>query len=242
MKFTNFLLVISVLGSCLLSGCSKDINDQAVAADLIGTVQLYNQDGVSIANSAMVVSTENSSASATTDSMGNFNLKDLPFGNYWLKFEKEGFGNFKFFFAHKQTDYSNVIPDLLNISEQSTTEMVSLELVKQSDGIVIKVVSNPAAAVNNAKYFHTFYHTESTVSYSKYTTFETRQLSFSPSKNYFRSFDFFYNSGFESGEEIFIAVYSTSAYDNSYYDPSIGTTIFPNINPATVAAVSFILP
>jgi len=242
MKFTKFLFVISFLIVCLSFGCSKDEEDQKAAADLIGTVQLYDQDGISISNSAMTISTESSIASATTDSMGNFKFRNLAFGNYWFEFEKDGFGHYKYFFAHEQTEYSNVIPDILNISERSTAEMVSLELSQQSDGIVIKVVSNPAAAINNKRYFHTFYHSESTVSYSEFTTFETRQLSFSPSKNYFKSFDFFYDSGFESGQDIFIAVYTTSAYDNSYYDPGIGTTIFPNINPATVAAVSFILP
>jgi hypothetical protein len=134
-----------------------------------------------------------------------------------------------------------VIPEFIRLGQKSTAEMVSLDLELNSDILSLLAVSNPEATVNSPRYFHIFYHNQPDVSFQNFTTFETNEFSFSPS-NYNKSTSFFYNSGFNSGDEIYIAVYTTSKYDNVYYDPGLGTTIFPNLNPNSVNPVSFVLP
>lgn len=225
----------------VFSACDKGNEAMREPMDLSGTVKLYTEDGLGINDSGMTVTIQNATAEAVTDKDGNFTFSNLEFGNYFLVFNKEGFGEHKRFADHPISDTPNVIPEFIRLGQKSTAEMVSLNLTLNGDILSLSAVSKPEATSATPRYFHIFFHDQPGVSNQLFKTFETRQFVFSPS-NYNKSISFFYDSGFESGDEIFIAVYTTSKYDNVYYDPNVGNTIFPNLNPETVEPVSFILP
>ena len=232
---------LSVVLGLTFAGCDKGTEDMREPMDLSGTVKLYTQDGLGIADSGMNVTIQNSPAMVVTDENGNFTFPDLEFGNYFLQFNKDGYGEHKRFADHPISDSPNVINEFIRLGQKSKAEMVSLDLELNGDILSLLAVSNPEASTIAPRYFHIFYHNQPEVSFQNFTTFETSEFTFSPS-NYNKSTSFFYNSGFNSGEEIHIAIYTTSKYDNVYYDPNVGNTIFPNINPETVEPVSFILP
>jgi len=235
------LVFVSLSSTFVFTGCDKGNEDIRQPMDFSGTVKLYTQDGLGREDSGMTVTIQNSSAVAITDENGNFTFPDLEFGNYFLQFIKDGYGEHKRFADHPISDTPNVMDEFIRLGQKSTAQMVSLDLSLNGDILSLSAVSEPEATSSVPRYFHIFYHHEPNVSRQNFKTFETSEFVFSPS-NYNKSLSYFYNSGFKSGQTVFIAVYTTSKYDNVYYDPNIGTTIFPNINPKTVEPISFVLP
>jgi hypothetical protein len=51
-----------------------------------------------------------------------------------------------------------------------------------------------------------------------------------------------YAMGFSTGQTVFIKLYGDSYQSNDYDDPLTGKTVFPNLNQASAAAISFIMP
>ena len=49
-------------------------------------------------------------------------------------------------------------------------------------------------------------------------------------------------AGFTSGQTVYLRLYGDSVQSNAYTDPNVGIAVFPNSNPNTVAAVSFVMP
>lgn len=207
-----FSMLVVVL---LFYSCGKDDEEAPDSMNLSGTVMLYTEDGLGIDDSGMTVTIQNSSKQAVSNENGTFAFSDLEFGNYVLEFNKEGYGEHKRFVNHPVSDSPNVIDEFIRLGQKSTAEMVSLDLTLNGDILSLLAVSEPEAVTSVPRYFHIFYHGASDVSFENFTTFETSEFTFSPS-NYNKSTSFFYNAGFNSGEEIHIAVYTTSKYDNAY--------------------------
>ncbi|MCA1763080.1 MAG: carboxypeptidase-like regulatory domain-containing protein [Flavobacteriales bacterium] len=240
-QLTNFSIGILLSATLLSYGCSEDDESNPEGINLTGTVNLYTENGMAVSDSGMTVTINSTSTQAITDSDGNFTFSNLEFGNYLMVFSKDGFGEHKRSINHPQSDTPNFLNEFINLGQISTAEMSSLDVSLNVDFLTISAVSNPQATVSTPRYFHIFFHNQPDVSHTEFTTFETREFSISPS-NYNKSVNFFYDSGFESGDEVFIAVYTTSKYDNSYFDSGAGMTVFPNINTETVEPVSFVLP
>lgn len=243
MKQSLLTVPIALLSLILIltTSCKEDDDNEPDRNDFSGSIKLFDESGVALSDSGMTVGINGTSAVSITDNEGVFTFSNLEFGNHLLVFNKEGFGEHIRSVSHPQSETPNFLNEFINLGQISTADLVSLDASLNSGFLSLSIASEPQASVDSPRYFHIFFHNQPDVSTAEYTTFETRDFSLSPS-NYNKSTNFFYNSGFDSGDEIFIAVYTTSKYDNSYFDSSLGRDVFPNINPETLDPVSFVLP
>ena len=241
-KFLSIFLGIAFL---FLNAC-KEKNTQppptSTSANAKGEVNLYDAGINSISDSGMTVSIADSDPliSAITNTEGEFVYEDLEYGTYTLVYEKENYGTYKIFdLLHKQGASSlSTVPSL---GEKSNTQVLSVSQSQFEQSILIEVECNPQANSTNPNYLRLFLSIVPSVSSSLYTHFsQTFECGIDPcvitlSQSYLN------NSGFDSGSTVYIRVYGESFWGNIYLDPDLGQ-IFPNLNPTTADAISFIVP
>lgn len=237
------------LGLALLLGftsCKKDENPTsppATKANILGSVNLFDEGVTQIDNSNMTVRIEGTGFSTTTDIDGDFTLSDVPFGTYNLIYEKSGYGTFKKFdIEHKNTGSSTVIMNDPSLGQKSTTSITNLTVSSSSSfPVILTSTTNPAASSVNPKYIRFFLSTDPAVSNENYeNAIETLQATNTP--NNFNLLQGAIDAlGYPSGTTVYARCYGESFWGNNYADPSLGRDIFPNLNPNTVAAVSFVI-
>jgi len=243
------ILISTILMFFLVStSCKKDDNDKdetVTKANIIGSVNLYDEGTLAVAKDGMVVMVEGSSPiiSATTDADGKFTLTDVPFGTYTIVYEKTGYGIYKKSgVSHTNTGSSTYISATPSLGQKSTTTVTMLSANSSGSNIIISTTTAPASSNNNPKYIRYFYSTESSVSSENYTyasvglvikinpydkTLSTSNLS---------------DMGFSTGSTIYVKVYGDSFWSNEYEDNNLGRKVFPNLNSTSAAAVSFVMP
>ncbi|WP_299437127.1 carboxypeptidase-like regulatory domain-containing protein [uncultured Aquimarina sp.] len=229
----------------LLISCSSDDNTVLIpSADIIGTVELYDDDQNIVDNTNMTVSIEGTSPliTATTDLNGNYSLKNVPFDTYTLVYEKEGFGTYKRFdIEHNDTGEFTLIPEQLKLGQISNSVITESTAVINGNFIVL-TVTRPDTENLLVKRMRIFYHKSEDVSNEIYTEFSPIIGTTGNPANLTFSIAFFTSLGFESGETLWFKVYGDNFYTNSYQDPDLGITVFPNVNPITTDAISIVLP
>ncbi|WP_298315988.1 carboxypeptidase-like regulatory domain-containing protein [uncultured Aquimarina sp.] len=238
-------ILLFVLSLVLLTSCSSDDNTVLVpSADIIGTVELYDDDQNIIDNTGMTVSLEGTSPliTATTDLNGNYSLKNIPFGTYTLVYEKEGFGTYKRFdVEHTDVGEFTLIPEQLKLGQISNS-IITENTVVVNGNFIILTVTRPETEDLLVKRLRIFYHNSEDVSNEIYTEFSPIVGTTSNPANLTFSIAFFTNLGFEPGDTLWFKVYGDNFYSNSYIDPDLGVTVFPNVNPITADAVSIVIP
>ncbi|WP_282079012.1 carboxypeptidase-like regulatory domain-containing protein [Aquimarina algiphila] len=218
--------------------------DPIPAADIIGTVDLFDDDQSMVDNSGMSVSIEGSDPliTTTTDLNGNYSLKDVPFGTYNLVFEKEGFGIHKIFnIEHKDEGEFTLMANVLKLGQISNS-MITATSVRIEGNFIILNISRPMTENLLVKRIRIFYHKSDDVSNEVYTQFSPIIGTTGNPANLTFSISFFRSLGFESGETLWFKVYGDNFYSNSYEDPDLGRTVFPNVNTNTVDAISVVIP
>jgi hypothetical protein len=244
MKLNNFVFgLVVILG---ISSCSKD-EDQNPApitkANIVGSVNLYDEGTTQVVNSNMTVKVEGTtpSISATTDANGKFTLSDVPFGTYTIIYEKSGFGTYKRFdLAHANS--GTVITNAPSLGEVSTTQITDLEANVNGKDVILSVTTNPSGSNGNTRYVRYFLSTDSNVSNENHTYFSPGLVSQINPKEITLSNNDLTNAGFSAGQTVFVKVYGDSFWSNEYNNPDLGRNIFPNLNMSTTNSVSFIVP
>jgi len=244
MKFyyQSFLLFL-VLG---IASCTKDENlipETVTKANIIGSVNLYDESTTHKDNSGMIVSIAETTPviSATTDIDGNFTLTDVPFGKYTLVYTKTGFGTYKKLdIEHINTGKSTIIYNTPSLGESSSTQITNLDTKIEANNIVLSITTTPAGNNGNIKYIRYFLSPKSNVSNINYTYFSAGLISKINPKEVVLTAKILSDAGFSSGETIFVKVYGDSFWSNQY--ENLQRMIFPNLNPNTAEAVSFIVP
>lgn len=240
--------IFVLVGLILFNSCKKDETadpEPAAKANIIGSVNLYDEGTVQLDQSNMTVTLEALSPmiSATTDGNGEFTLVDVPFGVYNIVYEKSGFGTYKLInLEHKNTGSSTVITVAPSLGQKSTTEVTNISTSTNGDTVKISFTTVPSANVGNTRYQRYFLSANSNVDNENYlysspnfgkqiTPGETRIL-----KNELL------NHGFTSGQTVYIKIYGDSFWSNDYDDPDLGRRVFPNLNTNSANAVSFMVP
>lgn len=246
LNYLTFGLVV-LLG---ISSCSKDEDhapDPITKANIIGSVNLYDEGVTKIDNSNMTVSVEGISPtiSVKTDANGRFTLSDVKFGTYTLIYEKSGFGTFKRFdLEHTNTGNSTIITSAPSLGKISTTKITDLKTTVNGNDVLLSVTTNPAGSigVGNTRYLRYFLSTASNVSNENYIYFSPVLISQINPKEITLLSSTLSAAGFSKGETVFIKVYGDSFWSNTYYDTNLGRDIFPNLNMTSANSVSFIMP
>jgi hypothetical protein len=242
----RFSHIISILFAVLFYSCSSNDNNANFdnSGDIIGSVNLYDDSTTSVDNSNMKVSIVGSPSeiSDLTDNLGKFKLTNIPFGIYILEFQKVGYGTFRKTINHGQTGRITVISPSPSLGKLSNTEVNGLEVESINQTIKISISTIPPGNNSNRRYVRFFLHTDNSVNntiYSYYSPVYTAQIN--PfvkilSQNELNNF------GFNSGQEVFVIAYGESFWDNAFDDDLLNKRVFPNINPNTVQAISFVVP
>ena len=240
-------LTLSIVALIGLTSCSKDSNtgpEPITKANITSWVNLYDEGVTQIDNSGMTVSVEGTSPviSATTDVDGSFTLTEVPYGTYNLVYGKVGYGTFKRFgVEHK--DGNTIIPDAPSLGQKSSTSITNLTVSSSPNfPVIIGATTNPAANQANTRYIRFFFSTDPTVSNDNYVSvLETFKVNITPynlnlSQASLDALDF------PSGTTVYVKCYGESFWGNDYSDPNLGRDIFPNLNPNSAVAVSFVVP
>jgi hypothetical protein len=235
--------LLVIVGS---TSCSKD-EDQTpepiTKANIIGSVNLYDDGTTQIDNSGMTVKLEGTAFSATTDNQGDFTLSEVPFGSYTIVYEKSGFGIFKKFDLEHTNTGSSTVVETPSLGQKSTTSITNLTVSSNANfPVIIGATTDPEGNQANTRYIRFFFSTDPNVSHENYDSFlETFPVNISPynlnlSQASLDALDF------PSGSTVYVKCYGESYWGNNYSDPNLARDIFPNLNQNSAAAVSFVVP
>jgi len=243
----NTLLILSLI---LLGtfACSKDSSiepDPITKANIVGSVNLYDEGTLPMDNAGMTVTIEGSSPqiSTTTDQDGKFRLMDVPYGDYSLRYEKEGYGTYRLFnLAHFGGNDFTSISKSPSLGQISMTQVTQLTANVSGTDVIISATTSPAGNTGNRRYIRLFYGTDSDVSSENYSSFSETMLSQINPKDLTITQAKLIDMGFTSGQKVYVKVYGTSFWSNSYDDPNLNRRVFPNLNGTHANAVSFVMP
>ena len=245
MKVILKITVIS--GLSLFFSCGGDtINnpDPVTGANIIGSVNLYDEGTSQVDNSGMIVKIGNLSPliQDTTDSDGNFVLQDVPFGTYTLIFEKAGYGTYNHQgLEHINTGSSTVLVPSPSLGQFASTKVMNLEVTAPAGKIAIAVTTDPAGSIGNTRYLRFLYSTDNNVDQTHYSYHSADLISQNnPYTLELNSTDLA-GMGFSPASTVYVKVYGDSFWSNEYETDS-GKKVFPNLNPVSADAVSFLVP
>ena len=241
----SFFGVVFVLFVMVLFSCKKtsDITPSPTKANIIGSVNLYNERTTPIDKSGMTVKIENTFFSAITNTDGKFTFTDVPFGTYSFSYEKIGFGTSKKYgIEHSNTGSYTALPFIPSFGQLSSTQVTGLAASTNSGNIILSVTTNPAGSNGNRRYVRYFLSTSSTVSCENYTYYSPAlvaqinpfDITLTPAE--------LINRGFASGQTVYAKAYGESFWSNEYDDPYLNRKVFPNVNLTSANATSFIVP
>ncbi|WP_282037812.1 carboxypeptidase regulatory-like domain-containing protein [Saccharicrinis aurantiacus] len=235
------LITLLVLASC--NNDKDPAEEPATKANIIGSVNLYDEGVTQIDNSGMTIQVEGTEISATTDADGDFTLSDVPFGTYSLIYEKSGYGTYKKFgIEHKDTGSSTKIIQNPSLGETSTTQVTLLSTSVIGNDIQVSITTDPPGNNQNARYVRYFLSIDSNVSNENYSYYSPGLVSHNNPHLTTLSQSDLISAGFSTGQTVYVKAYGDSFYSNEYDDSDLGRRIFSNLNTNAAAAVSFVVP
>lgn len=243
------LFFISFLILNLSTGCKKEDERLPLSGKIAGTIQTWDDKLVSTtdAEGFTVTITSLPNTSTTTDANGKFSFENLPYDQYDFSFTKTGYGTYRVYGLTHQNNADGVtnIP-LIGMGKMSTTTVTNLEVksntINGEPGVSFNYGINPAPSTSSKAFVRYFLGTTADVSNTKYTAYSS-VINFSNlSNNTGFTTSELIGMGFQSGQTVYVKLYGDSFKSNDYLDPNTGIRIFPNINPNTVPAVSFVIP
>ena len=269
MKTTHILISLILLLGCL--SCSEDDPqpEPLTKAYITGQVKLFDNFTSPLDNADMTVRIDGQDIAAKTDAEGKFTLPDLPFGTYNLVYEKPGYGTYKIFgLIHSPYNNSGsgtiidnpgsgtFIEGTLNLGQISPTRVTGLSVEVTATDVVLTVTTDPPGSVGNEKYIRYFYGStqyfgedfvigsEGQINffYSEIIAIQSNpQVITIPLDEFGYTYwgELFL---FSPGEKVFIRAFGDSYWDNHYFDPYLGYTVRPNLNPSAADQVSLIIP
>jgi hypothetical protein len=216
-------------------------------SDLFGSVILYDEGTTKIpTKEGMRVTLQGSlkdTLQTTTDEEGKFRFSNVDADLYRLIFEKDNFGKHTVEnFLHKGQPLGTPLDPIPSLGQKSSTEVVSIEAIVNTNRVFILAGTNQAASINNPKYLRFFFSTSPALTNREYTkATETYVAKIDPFELTLTK-DQLLNMEFDSGQRVYVRCYGDSFWSNAYTDSETGTKIFSNLNPISAAATSFLVP
>jgi hypothetical protein len=235
------ILILAVFWSCSGDGDDETTPPAATAADITGTVSLYDEGVTQTDNSNMTVKVAGTSKSATTNASGSFTLSGVTFGTYTLTYEKAGYGTFKKFGVEHRNG-NTIISQTTSLGEVSTTQVTALEATVDGTDVVLSITTDPPGSLGNNRYIRYFLSADSDVSSANNSYYSGVILSQNNPLNLRLTASTLSDAGFSPGQTVYVKVYGDSFWSNEYDDLDLGRRIFPNINMNAADAVSFVVP
>ena len=240
-KILGLILVLILAGACKKE---DDVPLPTPKADIFGFAELYDNGTNQVDQSGMKIYIEGKENAfySTTNSEGKFSIKDVELGTYTIVYAKNGYGTHKIFDIKVKADEDHVSLNTPSLGQLSTTKITSLSVNIDGSDVVLTYETDPAGNSTSPKYVRYFFNDNSGVSSSEYT-YHTAvyQINNSPHEKRFSEYDLT-DMGFNSGDEIFVKVYSDSFWSNEYDNPTLNRKIFPNLNSNSADEVSFVIP
>lgn len=236
--------IIVFLSIFIFSSCDGEDNDTTppvpTKATIKGSVNLFNEGTEQITSAGMKVSVAGTSISSLTNSEGNFELFDVPFGARTLIYEKADYGTYKKFIPDFNGDL--IIGEAPSLGKKSKTKVITGSVSFEGTDVIVAFVTE---GTNTPKrYMRYFLGTDQTVTKDNYTVvtgiFES-DANNNPSRHRFTQQEL-NDFGFASGTQVFVKAYGESHWGNSYEDTDLNQQIFPNLNENSAESVMFMVP
>lgn len=243
MKTIHFLILASIIAIIGSANCKIfPENEPPPLQDIFGSVVLYDEGDSILDPSGMSIRIEEYGLEhpVLTDDNGEFVLPSIPLGEWTIVYEKPGYGTFEYWFLHYDDTKSGEIIDTPFLGKLSTTTITQVESRLDGNDYIISVITNPAGDVINPRYIRYFLDENDQVSeenhsyFSEIITVDSNPFEFSISQSELS------NSGFSSGTTLYLRVYGDSFKSNIYTEYYTFKMIFPNLNPTTQPAISFV--
>ena len=246
-------IYLLLLFSCSFAfiACNKTDPGPATDGKLAGSIQTWDDKANAIADKVgITVTTEYPNVfTTTTDTSGKFSFDNLDFDKYDLSFSKPGYGTYKIFsYAHSINPATaqtvNTIP-LINFAKISTTAITNLVYLKANVNGVIGVSFNVTVSPNpttlKRAFIRYFLSTSPSVSDTSYLVYTPPIGTSSTVATDGFTNDELTGYGFSKGQKIYIRAYGESLRSNDYDDPNLRKRVFPNLNPTSAPAISFVM-
>lgn len=244
MKLNYQTLVLFVIVG--ISSCKKDPAPLPLTkANIVGTVNLYDEGKILIDKSGMKVTVVGTTPviSTISDGNGKYVLTDVPFGKYTLSYEKSGFGAFKQIgLQHTNTGSATIITDAPSLGQSSSTQVTALTVNTVGKDVILTITTNPAGSNANTRYIRYFLSTSATVNADNYSYFSPGFVSQINPKTVTLTTANLTDAGFSAGQTIYVKAYGDSFWSNDYEPSTVGKKVFPNLNITSSSAVSFVMP
>ena len=251
---TKLLTILLSVAAVLFVTSCDDENPPSIPTigNLIGSVQTFDDKTASTGDNVGVLITASNltgqTFTATTNNLGRYTFDDLPFDNYQFEISKDGYGTLRVFgISHvKTSDGSSTNVQNITFGKKSTTTVTKLSfrnfLYNGEVGVSFEFGLSPVPTPSNRAFVRYFLGDFADVSNTKFKA-KSDVINFSNlSANTGFTREKLLEMGFTSGQTVFVRMYGESFISNNWEDPTSGLEVFPNINPNTVAAVSFIVP
>jgi hypothetical protein len=127
----------------LLTSCEKNDDSTKTKGDISGKVALYDEGTASLPNEDMSVRIMNLNPeiTASTDASGSFTLKDVPYGNYRLLLEKDGYGPYQWAdIVHEKSNTSTILTNTVSLGKISSTQVTDMSVVVSGNNVFCRLL------------------------------------------------------------------------------------------------------
>lgn len=244
----NYLYGLLWLMTVVSCTNKSDETPVPAAGPLSGSIQLWDDKTSTLTdNSGVLVMVDDlANTSAQTSATGSYSFASLPYGLHDLTIMKTGYGTYRLFgVSHTATTNGTTLP-AVQLGKLATTSVTSLTTsgatYNGSPGVSVLYSVSPTPTSTNRGYVRYFLSTDKGVSNTnyKYASSVLSVLNNNTTGGFTK--DDLLTAGFTSGQTVYLRLYGESVQSNAYTDPNVGVMVFPNSNPTTVPAVSFVMP
>ena len=239
------LTLLTIIASC---SEKSDTTPAPASGKLMGTVQVWDdKTNLLTDNSGVTVTVDDvANTSTVTDATGKYSFDNLSYGLHDLTISKSGYGAYKIFGASHTSAVNATVLPAIQFGKLSTTSITSLTLTSKmyngAEGVSFTYSVAPTPTAANRGYVRHFLSTNKDVSNVNYMyASDIRSLLNNNTIGGFTKEELAV-MGFTSGQTVYIKAYGESVQSNTYTDPNVGIRVFPNSNPNSVAAISFVMP
>lgn len=218
MKTVKTLIVLNLF--IFLFGCDKSDDNISFSGEIIGFVNLTDNNGVEIEDkSGVKVSIEGTGNSANTDEDGRFELTNVKAGTYNIIYDKADYGSCKFFSYQFIGGNVPAFIDIKELYELPNVELVNMEMEYTDERTVFSDNGINFYFETTGSYnirFTLFFNHSADVSKTNYDyKFTYSNSSHSSPLTEFSTYVGIDNSPYSKGETAYIKVYFCNFYEKN---------------------------